>query len=120
MRVPTDVGELTYQLTNECLEWLHRFGEPRFATLACVVGSLADVRAVVSMPTAVLSEMVRAAEPTATLLERCQDFMAEARLHEVNDPERICRAALECAKLEFYRRIVVPYEDGRCAANGDV
>lgn len=28
--------------------------------------------------------------------------------------------ALECAKLELYRRVAVPYEDDKCAANGDV
>lgn len=29
-------------------------------------------------------------------------------------------AAVECAKLEFYRRIVAPYEDQKIAENGDV
>lgn len=29
-------------------------------------------------------------------------------------------AALECAKLEFYRRVVVPYEDMKIVENGDV
>lgn len=28
--------------------------------------------------------------------------------------------ALECAKLEFYRRMAVPYEDKKIAENGDV
>jgi hypothetical protein len=28
--------------------------------------------------------------------------------------------ALESAKLEFYRRMVVPYEDGKIEDNGDV
>ena len=28
--------------------------------------------------------------------------------------------ALECAKLELYRRIAAPYEDAKCAENGDV
>lgn len=28
--------------------------------------------------------------------------------------------ALECAKQEFYRRIVVPYEDEKIKQNGDV
>lgn len=28
--------------------------------------------------------------------------------------------ALECAKLELYRRIAAPYEDGKIAENGDV
>ena len=27
---------------------------------------------------------------------------------------------LECAKLELYRRIAAPYEDGKCEENGDV
>jgi hypothetical protein len=27
---------------------------------------------------------------------------------------------LECAKLELYRRMVAPYEDGKAAINGDV
>jgi hypothetical protein len=27
---------------------------------------------------------------------------------------------LETAKLEFYRRVAVPYEDGKAALNGDV
>ena len=29
-------------------------------------------------------------------------------------------AALECAKLELYRRVVAPYEDKKCEENGDV
>ena len=28
--------------------------------------------------------------------------------------------ALECAKLEFYRRVAVPYEDTKIKVNGDV
>lgn len=27
---------------------------------------------------------------------------------------------LECSKLELYRRMVAPYEDAKCAENGDV
>ena len=27
---------------------------------------------------------------------------------------------LECAKLELYRRLVAPYEDGKISTNGDV
>lgn len=27
---------------------------------------------------------------------------------------------LECAKLELYRRLAVPYEDKKCSENGDV
>lgn len=28
--------------------------------------------------------------------------------------------ALECAKLELYRRVLAPYEDQKCFDNGDV
>jgi hypothetical protein len=28
--------------------------------------------------------------------------------------------ALECAKVEFCRRVMAPYEDAKCAENGDV
>ncbi len=28
--------------------------------------------------------------------------------------------ALECAKLEVYRRVAAPYEDGKIVQNGDV
>jgi len=31
-----------------------------------------------------------------------------------------CIAALECAKLELYRRMVAPYEDIKLKENGDV
>lgn len=31
-----------------------------------------------------------------------------------------CLGALEGAKLEFYRRVVTPYEDAKRATNGDV
>ena len=30
-----------------------------------------------------------------------------------------CLGALEGAKLEFYRRIAVPYENDKCQTNGD-
>ena len=29
-------------------------------------------------------------------------------------------SAFDCAAREFYRRVVVPYENAKCAANGDV
>jgi hypothetical protein len=38
------------------------------------------------------------------------------RYQQINDVV----GALEGAKLEFYRRVVVPYEDRKMLANGDV
>lgn len=36
--------------------------------------------------------------------------------HTIND----CLGALEGAKIEFYRRVVVPYEEDKIVENGDV
>lgn len=38
------------------------------------------------------------------------------RYQQIND----VLGALEGAKLEFYRRVAVPYEDKKCEENGDV
>lgn len=39
--------------------------------------------------------------------------LSYARLNEII-------GALECAKLELYRRVAAPYEDGKIESNGDV
>lgn len=46
-------------------------------------------------------------------------------LHRQINPYRYadlneCVGALECAKLEFVRRVVVPFEGDKCDLNGDV
>ncbi|MBK9973275.1 MAG: hypothetical protein IPP14_00610 [Planctomycetes bacterium] len=46
----------------------------------------------------------------AELLAREKNY---ARINEIT-------GALECAKLEFYRRVAAPYEDKKIAENGDV
>ena len=45
-------------------------------------------------------------------------YVRDANLNyqKIND----CLGALEGAKLEFYRRVVVPYEEKKIAENGDV
>jgi hypothetical protein len=44
-------------------------------------------------------------------------FLAEKGLNYANVNELI--GALECAKLELYRRVASPYEDKKLAENGD-
>ena len=46
-------------------------------------------------------------------LDRQPDGLSYAAINEAI-------GALECAKLELYRRIAAPYEDEACARNGDV
>lgn len=47
----------------------------------------------------------------------CRNYMPANPCFE--DYERII-GALECAKLEFYRRMVATYEDEKLGQNGDV
>lgn len=56
-------------------------------------------------------------ELTYQLTKCCTNFLDGARAF--NKFGEIL-AALEATKLEFYRRAVAPYEDGKCAENGDV
>lgn len=48
----------------------------------------------------------------------CVEFMASEG--ESYDNYSKCLAALESAKLEFYRRFVGPYEDKKIMENGDI
>lgn len=49
-------------------------------------------------------------------------WLITAYLHEGTSYQRIndIVGALEGAKLEFYRRVVAPYEDKKIVENGDV
>jgi hypothetical protein len=49
-------------------------------------------------------------------LSRCAE--ADSRLRYAHLNEAI--GVLECAKLELYRRVAAPYEDGKIAESGDV
>ena len=58
-----------------------------------------------------------AGELTYVLYRACLDYLPSgARFADYSE----VMAALECAKLEFYRRHVAPYEDTKIAESGDV
>ena len=52
------------------------------------------------------------------LTRQCDEYMKRGHksYQEIND----IVGALECCKMEFYRRIAVPYEEIKMAQNGDV
>ncbi len=52
------------------------------------------------------------------LTKLCIEYMKKGHksYQEIND----IMGALECCKQEFYRRVAVPYEDGKIETNGDV
>ncbi|MDX1646973.1 MAG: hypothetical protein R3304_07500 [Longimicrobiales bacterium] len=54
------------------------------------------------------------------LVDRYLELMAQeaGRLRYAHLNEAV--GVLECAKLELYRRLAAPYEDGKISENGDV
>lgn len=57
-------------------------------------------------------------ELTYVLYKACLEYLKNSEGRFQHHSEVI--AALECAKLEFYRQHVAPYEDGAIQRNGDV
>lgn len=50
---------------------------------------------------------------TRLILEYCHQNINYSDINDVI-------GVLECAKIEFYRRVVIPYEDKKIVENGDV
>ncbi len=48
----------------------------------------------------------------------CDDFISRKALSYTNINEVM--GAIECAKLEFYRRVAAPYENEKSRVNGEV
>ena len=46
------------------------------------------------------------------------EYLAAGKINYTRMAEVI--SAFECAKLEFARRVMAPYEDAKCQENGDV
>lgn len=55
---------------------------------------------------------------TYVLTQKCLEYAGAHRTSFDTYGDII--AALECAKLEFYRRMLAPYEDKKIKENGDV
>ena len=52
------------------------------------------------------------------LTKICDEYIARHGLSYKTIADVV--SSLECAKLEFYRRVAAPYEDGKKQTNGDV
>ena len=50
--------------------------------------------------------------------ELCSAYLSRKGMSYTNCNEII--GALECVKLEFYRRLTAPYEDDKITENGDI
>jgi hypothetical protein len=60
---------------------------------------------------------LNAGELNFQLTEKCLEYLSGVYNYEKLNA---VMGALECCKLEMYRRMVVPYEDKKIKENGDV
>ena len=66
----------------------------------------------------ILNEPKDVGELNYVITQLCRQFLTRSKASYSNYNSVI--GVLECAKLEFYRRAVSPYEDVKIAENGDV
>lgn len=65
-----------------------------------------------------IEEAKKAGELTYLITVELLEYIQEHGLS--SDSISDCLGALRWTELEFYRRLVAPYEDQKCAENGDV
>jgi len=64
----------------------------------------------------IVNDLATAGDLNYCITVLCNKFLNEIRYANLNE----VIGCLECAKLEFYRRMVAPYEDIKSRQNGDV
>lgn len=64
--------------------------------------------------------ITEAGELNFAITELCLDFLSKKEGGPRYADYNTVVGALECCKLEFYRRAIAPYEDANVAENGDV
>lgn len=107
--VASTVGELNYLLTLKALEFLKQRGLS-YATINTVIASFERTKT---------GDRLKCKKDTLT--RAMQDIIEDFRDNNTGEVSSIeIGGAIECAKLEFYRRVAAPYEDKKIAENGDV
>lgn len=130
-RSPATDGELNYQITRAIVEYIGLHGT-RYAQINDIVGALELSKATIAkwcdggdaakmplidLPQTPLDELhfriTGAACCFVKLMSADDDYID-------NELTMSVLGAIECAKLEFYRRVAAPYETTKALENGDV
>lgn len=113
VRSPANRGELNFALT---IAALNRLGPaPRYADYNDVIEDLSVLADTCMVyPRVDLPHNLRPDSPFGCTIKNI--VIKYLQEHD----ERGVRGAIECCKLELYRRAVVPYENGKRLENGDV
>lgn len=116
----TNPGELNFELTVAIRAHLRAAGELKYAHINHVVECLEWVKGALRCQVYSSDGELRIA-----LHRICQRYVDRSQVHITTSEYRTRQlrdavGALECCKLEFYRRVAVPYEDRKIKSNGDV
>lgn len=121
-RVPKTPGELNFKLTRIVMNHLAEQGPLSYTACYEVIKALEAIK--FEAVYAALNEdaicVQRNAEPTPlalALVLALAEFAGPMKAAGWSLADVL--GTLECVKLEFYRRVVAPYEDKKCAENGD-
>jgi len=115
-------GELNYNITKVIDDFVLLYGM-YYETFNTIMGVLEKVKAVfISQDKQSLSFFEFIKEDTEALVV---DIAIEIEAfvfasHDTSDKTLAVLGALEGAKTEFIRRVITPYENKKCAENGDV
>lgn len=114
-----NAGELNYELTlviRAHIRDTRGVGNTNYATINEVIAALDWAKGAFRCP-------AWGSKFRCNIHRICANYVARNARYEghirINDPEGDALGALECCKLEFYRRVAAPYEDSKIKSNGD-
>lgn len=119
----TNAGELNFELTLAIRAYLRSVAPLKYQHINDTVAALDWARSAISCQVFSSDGPLRNAlhNTCNRYIERtCKPHMTTDKywLYQ-GQAERDVLGALECCKLEFYRRVAVPYEDRKITLNGD-
>lgn len=121
-RTPKTPGELNFQLTRIVMNDLAERGPLSYTACHGVITSLEALKVeviVANLPPGVPFCIQRGGEPSALSLKLALVLAEFGKANGAAWSLADVLGTIECVKLEFYRRVVAPYEDQKCEQNGD-
>lgn len=113
---PATYGELNYLVTRILLDELGPRESWGYAKLNRMVGIICNLQIIITRGTV----MANVSADDMRIINRIVDATLVACGGGWGKNVSDLLGVFECVKLEFYRRIVAPYEDAKIAENGDV
>ena len=113
---PKDPGELTLAVTLEALAYVARASKANYKLLSGVMGafSMTENRLTGARDITAPSNPAQLATKMVHLVDK---YSRNFRLTPMQEETR---GAIRCASMEFYRRMLVDYEEKKIKENGDV